>query len=401
MQVGRRSAVPALLVFMLVAACGQAGETGETEGAAPTAAQSPATQPATADATATQEAAAPSAAPASGCPGQTASGSPSAAELAMDPSPEREELLAERAKANGEPVLVYTSGRPEEMDEITSGFTEKYGVQTEVFRAGGTDLLSRVIQEVQANEPTADVIAANDNVIYGLDAGEGILSPIVSVYDDAIPDQIVASPNSVPNYVNYWMFAYNTELLEEGELPRTYEELLDPRWQGAISIARYPDWFATLWDILGEEAAEEYFTALGDQKPFVADQFTPAIMAVVTGAQPLTSTTVSGVLAQQQDAGAPLEGYFPDEPTIARSQSSGWVDCGGNPEGGILFLEYLQSPEGGQQVYKDANRVPAHEDVEPDPPTLRPDEFVRIDYESYLPEQAEWEQRFDEMLINQ
>src|SRR5665811_809057 len=70
---------------------------------------------------------------ASGCPGQTASGSPSAAELAMDPSPEREELLAERAKANGEPVLVYTSGRPEEMDEITSGFTEKYGVQTEVF----------------------------------------------------------------------------------------------------------------------------------------------------------------------------------------------------------------------------------------------------------------------------
>src|SRR5680860_898391 len=126
MQVGRRSAVPVLLMFMLVAACGQAaetgetGETGETEGAAPTAAQSPTAQTAPEEATATQEAAAPSAAAASGCPGQTASGSPSAAELAMDPSPEREELFAERAKANGEPVLVYTSGRPEEMDEITS-----------------------------------------------------------------------------------------------------------------------------------------------------------------------------------------------------------------------------------------------------------------------------------------
>ena len=395
----RQPRVIGVLLSLLLLAAAACGQDGEPEGApSPTEQAAPeAEATATSDGTATEQPG--EAAAAASCPGAEESQSPTAAELAVDPSPEREEMLAERARANGQPVLVYTSGRPAEMDEITAAFTEEYGVETEVFRAGGNDLLSRITQEVAAGEPTADVVAANDNVIYGLDVGEGILSPVTSVYDDKLPDEITASPNSYPNYVNYWMFAYNTEIVEESELPHTYEDLLDPRWQGAISIARYPDWFATLWDIIGEEEAEEYFSALGDQNPYVADQFTPSILAVVSGAQPLTITTVSGVLAQQQAAGAPLEGYFPDEPTVARSQSSGWIDCGGNPEGGILFLEFLLSPDGAQQVYKAANRVPAHEDVEPDPPTLRPEEFVRIDYGSFLPEQAEWEQRFDQLLI--
>ena len=379
-------------LLLVASACGQQ---------APTQAEPAATATTTTGATtsATPAEGAGTTADASACPDAEGSESPTAAELAVDPSPEREEVLAERARANGEPVLVYTSGRPAEMDQITTAFTEQYGVETEVFRAGGNDLLSRIVQEVAAGEPTADVVAANDNVIYGLDVGEGVLSPIKSVYDDQLPDTITASANSYPNYVNYWMFAYNTEVLDESELPRTYDDLLDPRWEGAISIARYPDWFATLWEIIGEDRAEEFFTALGDQQPYVAEQFTPTILAVVSGAQPLTITTVSGVLAQQTAAGAPLEGYFPDEPTVARSQSSGWIDCGRNPEGGILFLEFLLSPEGGQQVYKASNRVPAHEEVEPDPPSLRPEEFVRIDYGEFLPEQAEWEQRFDQLLI--
>lgn len=317
-------------------------------------------------------------------------------ELAASATPERNEQLAELAREAG-PVLVYSSNPPEEFDRITEAFTEEYGVEVENYRAGGTDLIQRVLQETSAGAVTADVISANDNVIYALDAGEGLVRPFASAQAEQLPDELQVSENSYPVYVNYWMWAYNTDLVTEEELPRTYEDLLDPAWQGRVTIAQYADWFATMFEIV--EEPEDYFTALGAQGPLVADQFTPALLPVVSGEHALTITTTSGALAQQQAAGAPVVGYFPDEPTVARSQSVGWLEGGANPAGGLLFAEFQLAPEFGQRFMREANRVPAHVDVEADPPELRPEEFVTVDYEAYLPEQADWEERFDSLLI--
>lgn len=317
-------------------------------------------------------------------------------ELAASPSDDRNEQLAEMAREAG-PVLVYSSNPPEEFDRVTEAFTDEYGVEVENYRAGGTDLIQRVLQESSAGAATADVISANDNVVYALDAGEGLVRSFQSAEAEQLPDELQVSENSYPVYVNYWMWAYNTDLVTEEELPRTYEDLLDPAWQGRVTIAQYADWFATMFEIV--EQPEDYFIALGEQGPLVADQFTPALLPVVSGEHALTITTTSGALAQQQAAGAPVVGYFPDDPTVARSQSVGWLDGGSNPAGGMLFAEFLLSPEDGQQFMREANRVPAHVDVEADPPELRAEEFVTVDYETFLPEQADWEERFDTLLI--
>ncbi|MPZ88257.1 MAG: extracellular solute-binding protein [Nitriliruptorales bacterium] len=319
--------------------------------------------------------------------------------LAAEPGPDRTEQLVELAREDGDPMLVYSSNPPEEFQAIIGAFEEEYGLTVEHYRAGGTDIIQRVTQEVQAGAQTADVISANDNVVYALDASEGITSPFVSEHHDAYDTDLRVSENSYPVYVNYWMWAYNTDMVDEDELPRTYEDLLDERWQGEITIARYTDWFAGMHQILGDDA-EEYLDRLAAQDPLIADQFTPAILPVISQERSLTISTTSGVLAGEREGGAPIDGYFPDDPTVSRAQSVAWINDGGNPAGGLLFAEFLLHPEHGQVFMREANRVPAHDAVAADPAELRPDEFVPIDYAAFLPEQAMWESRFDQVLIN-
>lgn len=317
------------------------------------------------------------------------------AELATSPSADSTARLVELAREAG-PVLVYTSNPPEEFQRLTAEFTKEYGVRVKTYRAGGTNLVQRVLQETRAKSVTADAISANDNVVYALDVGEGLVRPFTSAEADKLPAELRVSKNSYPVYVNYWMWAYNTRLLKKSDLPHSYADLLDPRWKGKFTIAQYPDWLATIFEIVDDPDA--HFDALRGQRPMVADQFTQAIIPVVSGEYPLTITTTSGVLANQTDDGAPLAGYFPDDATPARSQSVAWLSGGANPAGGLLFAEFQLAPRYGQRFMREANRVPAHADVPPDPPELRPAEFRAVDYAKFLPQQAAWEERFDTLV---
>lgn len=198
--------------------------------------------------------------------------------------------------------------------------------------------------------------------------------------------------------MNYWMWAYNKNLVKESELPRTYEDLLNPRWKGKITFANYTDWFATMYEILGEERAEKLFRGLEANDAFTADQFTPALFPVITGERELTISTVSGVLALNIKKGAPITGYFPDAPTVSRTQAVGWFPTGGNPAAGLLYAEFMLDPARGQAILAQRSRVPSHEAVAPNPPTLRPKQFLQVNHDMFAPKQAEWEKRKNDVL---
>lgn len=318
-------------------------------------------------------------------------------DIATQPSSDREAKLLEKAQKQGK-VLVYSTNPVDDLNKIGAAFEAKYKVPVEFYRGGSTGaLINRITTEAKAGQLKADVLFANDDITSAIDS-EGILAPYKPADEADYPAELKSSPNTFPVYVNYWMWAYNKDKVDKSELPHTYEDLLDPQWRGKITIARYADWLSVLWGIIGEDKAPDYFKALKEQQPFIAAQFTPALLPVVSGEKEITLSTVSGVLAIQKDKGAPIEGYFPDEPTPARTNAVGWIPTGQNPEGGLLFAEFLLSRDGGQQLMKEANRVPADRQVPPEPASLRPDKFVLVNYDSYGPNEDMWLKRFDEFL---
>lgn len=318
------------------------------------------------------------------------------AELAMNPTEDRNEQLYEAAIENGGEILLYVTLPPTETEAQIEGFNELYpDIEVEYYRGGSTGgMINRVLTESAAGRLEADVSWNNDHIAYILD-GQGLFLDFVSAEDEAYDEGFRIVDTSYPSYINYWMFAYNTEMVEESELPKTYDDLLDERWAGDLTVATYVDWFYGLWNILGDDRADEFFTALGEQEPLTANQFTPTLLPVIQGERSLTTSTTSGVLRGRQREGAPIEGYFPEETTVARTVPISVFAEGGNPEGGLLFAEYVLSEE-GQQLLSGRGRVPGHTAVDPDPISLRAENAELIDYGSFIPEESEWEQRMNE-----
>lgn len=319
------------------------------------------------------------------------------AELAMNPTDDRNDQLYETAKENG-PVLLYVTLPPPEVDAQITGFNELYpDIEVEYYRGGSTgSMINRILTESAADQLDADVSWNNDHIAYVLD-GQGLFQEFISAEDESYDADFRIVDSSYPTYINYWMFAYNTDLVDESELPTSYEDVLDERWSGDLTVATYTDWFYGLWDILGEDRAESFFAELAEKDPLTTKQFTPALLPVIQGERSLTLSTVSGVLRGRQEEGAPLEGYFPDEATVARTVPISVFADGGNPEGGLLFAEYVLSQE-GQQLLSDRGRVPGHAGIDPDPLELRPEKAQLIDYANFIPEESEWEQKMAEFF---
>lgn len=295
-------------------------------------------------------------------------------------------------------VSVYTSVAVSEVEAMVEAFEAEHGVEVEIYRALMPEVASRVGNELTAGRPGYDVIWANGQGMTALEREEAY-TPFVSAFEDGFSEDLISSDLWYPVDVNYWTWAFNTDLLTPAEAPSNYESLTDPQWRGRFSLARYPDWLATVWDHMGDERAQEFFTQLAANEPFVTQpSFTLAQELVQVGEMEFTISSVSSIVQRQQVQGAPIEGYFPQEPTVARPNGVGWTDRGPNAAGGLLFAEFILSPEGGQSVLREVGRVPAHEDIAPDPPSLEPDEFVTVDFEAYIEEQEQWEQRWDEIF---
>lgn len=322
---------------------------------------------------------------------------PSFAEIAMSPTPDRREQLREAAIANNAPILVYTTSA--DAVTVAAAFEEEYPELTvEIFRAGAAGtMINRVLTEFGAGSLRADVQVTNDFVTTVLSSA-GVHQPFVSEFDAGFDPALRATNDSYQPNINYWMWVYNTDLVSEDELPRTYDDLLDPRWKDELVIARMTDWFYALWNLLGDDRAEEYFTRLGEQNPLLVSNFTEALNPIVAGERGLTITNVSGLVVARQDQGAPIKAYFPEEPTIARGSPIAIFGGGNNPEGGLLFAEFTLDPERGQLVLQSRNRVLGHSAVPPLVDGLMPEQFVGIDFADFLPNEDMWLSRLQATL---
>jgi len=67
----------------------------------------------------------------------------------------------------------------------------------------------------------------------------------------------------VATYLSVWVQAYNTTLVKKAQLPRSFEDLLDPKWKGKLGIeARVPEWYASVVIDMGEEKGSRFFREL-------------------------------------------------------------------------------------------------------------------------------------------
>ena len=157
---------------------------------------------------------------------------------------------------------------------------------------------------------------------------------------------------------------YNSRMVKPNELPKTYEDLLNPRWKGQMMWSTSPTSGAPLFvgNILltmGDKAGKTYLQKLKTQGIVNNTAAARQILdLVIAGEYPLALMIFNHHAHISKIAGAPSE-WQPLEPVPATISTVGLAKNSPHPHAAMLFLDFLLS-RAGQKVFQSVNYLPAH-----------------------------------------
>ena len=309
--------------------------------------------------------------------------------------PDRMDKIVAAARKEGT-LTLYTTIAEKDLPAIVKPFEDKYGVKVVVWRAGTDKVLQRAVQEARAGRNEVDAVHFGSPEMEAL-ARERVLAPVTSpVHRDLLAGSVPSHRQWAATILSVWVQAYNTGLVKKSELPRTYQDLLDPKWKGKLGIeGKDDDWFATVVHQLGgEEKGIAYFRKLVETNGIsVRKGHTLLNNMVISGEVPLALTVYNYMPQQAKSKGAPID-WFAIEPAIARSNAIGVSAKAKHPAAALLFYEYLLGPD-GQKALTSIDYVPTNTKVESPVKGLK---ILATDPVRSLDEADKWSKLFDEVI---
>src|SRR5437870_887430 len=273
----------------------------------------------------------------------------------------------EAAKKEGK-LIWYTSANVTESKPLLDDFEKQHPfVKGEIFRASGEKTLNRIMTETRAG--SVGMFKVRDEVFgFGrLVRGEqfGVHQRVHFVDRDDV--EVLPYWNAV--YVVYRTIGYNPKLVAEKDAPKQWEDLLEAKWKGKISVdPEEYNWYATLTKSWGKERTQKYMRALAKQEIQWRKGHTLIAQLVSAGEFPLGIIYVHRIEEMKQ-RGAPIEWVNTVNPVVVTLNSAGFSPKPPHPNTARLFIDFLLSKP-AQQRLRALRRIPARSDVEPISPRM-------------------------------
>jgi iron(III) transport system substrate-binding protein len=240
--------------------------------------------------------------------------------------------LVQAAKKEGK-LIAYTSMDNATLKAIMDLFEERYGIKGSFFRGNTTAVLDRALTEFRAGKVAHDVVITSASPMEFM-KNQGLFSRYVSSANQYF-DKSVIDPFFGPRYRSVIMgILYNPKLVKQEEAPKSYDDLLDPKWKGKITTSdpsrhtTATEWFASLHLILGsEEKAKAWIKRFATQEPVLVDNLRVSITRIGAGESLVAIGYLHHVFIYGKQ-GAPLEyvrglsGYLGEGHYIAPSSKA-------------------------------------------------------------------------------
>lgn len=258
-----------------------------------------------------------------------------------------EELVA-AAQAEGR--IVYYSSEVDAINQaVVAAFTEKYGIEVEWLRLASGPLASRFAEERSAGVNTADVLRTADGSVFVHSPEWFIeLTPeVVPMLTEYPEETLFADNRSVLTQYSTYVFTYNTNLVSEDDLPRTWSDILDPKWRERIVMSdprTSISWLAWV-DAMVNEHGIEFAHAIRDQNWDVIASAAPGAQQVAAGAYAASTPAFTGHATPVIQQGAPVASVTPVDPVPLKRDHIGLVAGSRHPHAARLFLHFRLSPE--------------------------------------------------------
>ena len=317
-----------------------------------------------------------------------------AADVALYQGADRQQKLVAGAKKEGT-FTVYTSAQATDFNALLAAFEKKYGVKGVIWRAGSENILNRAVQESRAGRNTVDIVETNGPELESL-SREKVLQLVKSPYlADLIGPAVRPHGEWVGTRINVFSQAYNTKLIKKADLPKTWEDLLNPKWKGKLGIeAEDSDWLAGVLADIGEAKGTKLFKDIVAANRMSARKgHTLLTQLVVSGEVPLALTVYNYKAQQLKAQGAPID-WFAIGNAIARPNGVGVARKAPHPHAAVLFYDFEISPE-GQAIIAAREFVPTSKKIDT-PLNKMPMKFV--DAKVSIDEYDKWKSLYRQLF---
>lgn len=284
--------------------------------------------------------------------------------------------LIDAAKKEGEVTWYTTQIIDQFARPAAEAFEKKYGIKVNYVRADASDSALRILNEARAGRVQADLF---DGIAAPALVKEGAVLDYVPKSSQRLPPQFVDPQHFwVATNLYVYTLGFNTELVPKGTEPKSYEDLLDPKWKGKMawssrsSTTSAPGFVGVVMAAMGETKGRAYLTALAKQN------ITPLTVSVrqvldevIAGEYSIGLEILNNHAAISAAQGAPVA-WTSLQPSMAVLNVLSMTKSAPHPNAAKLFFDFLVSSD-GQKLYRDADYIPVDPDVPPRDPSLRPD----------------------------
>jgi iron(III) transport system substrate-binding protein len=290
--------------------------------------------------------------------------------LLWQPSSARDRLvleaeLVERAKTEKKLVFYTTIDLPQTI-KVLYEFVQKYPfLDLELHPLETEALVARVQDESRTGTPTCDILIGGGDLFQPL-FKENTLASYHPLERGAVSEALIDTQGYWSGYyINSYVLGYNTTLVNGEDIPKSYSDLLDPRWQGnriAIDSTAHGllRGFLPIW---GERKALAYLTRLAAQHPLITRASISAVDALHTGSVSLVIARAPVIQGYTEKMRSPI-GWIALDPTIAQIDAVMLAAQSRHPNAARLFANFALSKE-GQTALADVQQIPIRRDMEP------------------------------------
>jgi iron(III) transport system substrate-binding protein len=275
--------------------------------------------------------------------------------------------LIEAAKKEGQ-VVWYTSIDLAVAEKISAHFKEKFGgIEPRVERTGAERVFQRIGQEYASNVHAVDVANSSDASHLLEWKKQGILLPYVP--EDVAKYYKPEHRDPDGTYAGFRAtlipIAYNTKLVKAEDAPKSFKDLLDPKWKSKI-VKSHPGYSGNTLTATFEMVRDigwEYFEQLAKQNIMQVQSATDPPKKLALGERSVMADGTEYNVFLLKEAGQPVEVVYPTEGTPFSTGPNGIFKAAPNPNAAKLFQNYCFTPEAQQVIIEAGGLRSLHSQV--------------------------------------
>jgi iron(III) transport system substrate-binding protein len=258
-------------------------------------------------------------------------------------------------------VAFYTAMEIPVAETLGKAFEAKYpGIAVQVKRSGAERVFQRIGKEEEVRLYEVDVVCSTDASHFIHWKRDGLLAPYVTedVARHFPSEQVDADGMYATAFVLLSPIGYNTHLVKPDEAPKSFADLLDPKWKGKIIKAR-PDYSGTILTATFQIARDlgwSYFEKLARQNVMQVQSAVEPPTKLALGERTVQADGTVSNLLLLKERGAPVEPVYASEGTPLITAPSAVFNSSPHPNAARLFQSFLFSVE-AQQILVDISAL--------------------------------------------